>query len=184
MKCITALTLALFLSFNLFAQEVKTSLLDKGTQQVGFSYADMSSDDAFGAQVYLRYGYFVLHKLQVGVDVNSGARDFNIFYASGGPYIKYHIKRSWFSPYATVSTDFGICDYTDQRAQYWMTGKLAWQKYFMGAGVGFYGVNDHWGFETAIGYQYEQYQRNDDGRPESNFDKWTNPIRWRITYAF
>lgn len=176
---IPTLFLALICSVS-FSQ----SLLDKGKQQIGFSATDMTSAKAYGAQIHLRYGYFVANKFQIGLDANSGARDFNIFYASAGPFVKYHLKQDWFSPFAVVSSDFGVCDYSDHRQAHYMVGVLSWNKYFFGGGLGFYGLKEHWGFETSIGYQQEYYNIKDEGKAERSTSEWTIPIKWRISYSF
>ncbi|MBD80930.1 MAG: hypothetical protein CL840_18580 [Crocinitomicaceae bacterium] len=178
---------ALFIafSFGLFAQEKEsTGFLDKGAQQIGASIADMTSAEAYGTQLYLRYGYFVVNRFQVGLDVNAGVRDYNIAYGSFGPFLKLHLTDNWFSPFAVVSTDFGLCDFTDNRPKHYMSGKLSWDKYFVGAGIGFYGLKEHWGFEASAGYQHENYIRRDNGAPESFTNQWTLPIKWRISYSF
>jgi hypothetical protein len=183
MKSILTSILVIF-TCVVFAQETQPNLLSKGSSQVGFSLTDMTSADAYGAQVHLRYGYFVANRVQIGLDVNSGARDYAIFYASAGPFAKIHLTEKWFSPFAIIGSDFGICDYTDRRPAHYMTGKLSWNKYYFGGGIGMYGLADHWGFETSLSYQVENYTRNDDGLPTKITSQWTIPIRWRITYSF
>jgi len=181
------IVLVLILSFSLqgISQASEGSgFLDKGKQQVGFSLSDMSSADAYGMEMHVRYGYFIANKFEVGLDVNTGVRDYGITYGSFGPFVKYHFIDKWFSPFAVASTDFGLCDFTDNRSAHYLSGKLSWDKYFVGAGIGFYGLNDHWGFETALGYQVESYIRRDDGTPEKFIKQWSIPIKWRISYSF
>jgi hypothetical protein len=178
--------LTLFLSicgFNIWAQET-SEMFSSNSKQIGASITDMTSASAYGAQIHLRYGHFILNKIQLGLDLNSGARDYNVFYASTGPFVKYHLTNNWFSPFATVGSDFGICDYTDRRSAHYMSGVLTWNKYFFGAGIGMYGLKQHWGFETTLGYQQEYYVRKDVGLPTDRTQQWTIPIRWRITYSF
>ncbi|MGB0391185.1 MAG: hypothetical protein ACPGD5_06430 [Salibacteraceae bacterium] len=174
-----------FLSFLSLAQESNSfNSLSKGKQQVGAGISDMTSDGAYGLQLHLRYGYFLIDKLEVGLDGNGGARDYNIAYASVGPYVKYHLLEKWFSPFVTADSDFGYCKFDDDRIKYKQNGSLTWQKYFFGAGIGMYGLNDHWGFEASMGYQQELYKRSDDGTPTINITQWTVPIRWRVSYSF
>lgn len=161
-----------------------TGFLDKGKQQATISFSDMSSGDAYGAETHLRYGYFIVNKFEAGVDANFGVRDYGITYGSFGPFVKYHLIDNWVSPFAVVSTDFGLCDFTDNRSAHYMSGKLSWDKYFVGAGLGFYGLNDHWGFEASLGYQHENYIRRDDGATEKFIQQWSIPIKWRISYSF
>lgn len=173
------------LSLFSYAQESESnSALSKGSQQIGAGLTDMASDGAYGLQLHLRYGYFLVDKLEVGLDGNGGARDYNIAYVSAGPYIKYHLMNKWVSPFVTADSDFGYCKFDDNRIKYRQNGSLTWQKYFFGAGIGMYGLNDHWGFEASMGYRQELYKRTDDGIPTRDITQWSVPIRWRVSYSF